>query len=295
MLFGRTILFLSGWAALASLPANAVAQAATNARPDPALRITLEGSYDGWRQAMATGDLAKWEEVTAFSRQIETRNRIVSQKLPFPQALFEDPLEAPALGGLIALGVLSTGETATSTYFGKANFGGDPGSLSDNLIVLHFLREEGKWRFDTLRVVKMGSDSNVLLQIRNSDFSFLRGAEFQPAAQLPPVDQPVQTPELIAEAWIDATGYEVTLFVNGHRTGTFSDVKITELVMGGLKKGGNSVLIRTRRLDKATGDPAVEIAIYGAAEPGKPAKRYYHYNPGSEVKAEVKEGFTVAD
>ena len=157
----------------AVLPGNAAAQ---GAQPDNTIRVSLESAYEAWRGAMAASDLPKWESTTAFSRQIETRNQIVSQKLPFPQALFDDPVEAPTLGGLIALGVLSTGDTATSTYFGKANFGNEPGvEITDNLLVLHFLREDGRWKFDNLRLVKLGNDTEILLQIRNSDFSFLKG------------------------------------------------------------------------------------------------------------------------
>jgi len=267
---------------------------AQKAQPDNSIRVTLESAYEAWRAATASGDLAQWEEATAFTRQIETRNRIVSQKLPFPQALFDDPVEAPSLGGLIALGVLSTGETATSTYFGRANFGSDPAvAVSDNLIVLHFLREEGRWKFDSLRLVKIGNDGEVLLQIRNADFSFLQGDEFQPAPQLPPVVQAVETPQMVAEAWIDATGYEVTLTVNGHPCGTFRNVKTSELVMGGVKRGQNTVKIESRLLEgTAGGAPKVEVAIYASENPDGQAQRVYHFRPGTTVAPVVTEYFT---
>lgn len=264
------------------------------AQSDNSIRVTLESAYEAWRRSMAAGDLAQWEETTAFSRQIETRNRIVSQKLPFPRALFDDPVESPALGGLIPLGVLSTGDTATSTYFGKANFGDEPGvAISDNLLVLHFLREEGRWKFDNLRVVKIGNDGEILLQIRNSDFSFLAGDEFQPAAFLPPVPQPVETPAYVAEAWVDATGYEVKVTVNGHLTGTFSNVKATELVMGGVRRGQNQIRIETRLLEDGGrgGASKVEVAIYAAEDPAGQAQRIYHYRPGGNVAALVNETF----
>lgn len=265
------------------------------AKPDNTIRVSLESAYDAWRSSMAAGDLKTWEATTAFSRQIETRNRIVSQKQPFPQALFDDPVEAPSLGGLIPLGVLSTGETATSTYFGKANFGDEPGvAVSDNLLVLHFLNEEGRWKFDNLRVVKIGNDGEILLQIRNSDFSFLKGEEFQPAPYLPPVPQPVGVPELLAEAWIDATGYEVKLTVNGHLTGTFKNIKASELVMGGIRKGENQVRIETKRIDGAPSGatPKVEVALYASEDPAGKANRVYHFKPGASIAPVVTESFT---
>jgi hypothetical protein len=290
--------FLAAFFLAAAVSPTVRAQAvapATSARPDNSIRVTLESAYDAWRTAMDTGDLALWEQVTAFSRQVETRNRIVSQKQPFPRALFEDPVASPLLAGLIPLGVLSTGDTATSTYFGKANFGDEPGvAVSDNLLVLHFLREEGKWKFDNLRIVKIGNDGEILLQIRNSDFSFLRGEEFQPAPSLPPVPQPVEAPRYVAEAWIDATGHEVRITVNGHPTGTFRNVKVTELVMGGVRRGGNTIRIETRLLPGSGGGaPKVEVAIYAAEDPAGQAQRVYHFKPGAVVPPLVNETFSA--
>jgi len=287
--------------AAAALPfphqAGAQTEKREGAQPDNQIRVSLESAYEAWRRAMDTGDLASWEQTTAFSRQIEIRNRIVSQKQNFPQALFDDPVAAPLLGGLIALGVLSTGDTATSTYFGKANFGDEPGmAISDNLLVLHFLREEGKWKFDNLRIVKIGNDGEILLQIRNSDFSFLRGDEFQPAPFLPPLPQPVVAPAFVAEAWIDATGHEVKITVNGHLTGTFRNVKTSELVIGGAKRGGNQIRIETKALGEANpgaATPRVEVAIYAAADPTGEAERVYHFKPGAAVPRGVTESFVV--
>lgn len=265
------------------------------AKPDPAIRATLENTYNAWRSAMSAKDLARWEKSTSLSRQIDIRNRIVSQKLPFPKALFDDPIGAPSLGGLFALGVLNTGETATSTYFGKANFGEAQGTaVADNMIVLHFLKEEGTWRFDTLRVVKMGADSEILLKIRNRDFSFLQSPEFQPAPQLPPVPQPVETPDFVAEAWIDSSGYELTLTVNGVKAGPFPNMKGAELLIGGLKKGQNRVTITTRALPEAQAAVRrVEVALYAANDPSGQASRVYHFLPGAEIPATISDTFVL--
>ncbi|MDF1657072.1 MAG: hypothetical protein P1U58_05635 [Verrucomicrobiales bacterium] len=270
-------------------------KAQSTAQPDPALRPTLESVFNSWSLAIMSDNLEQWEASTAYSRQIEIRNRIVSQRLPFPQALFEDPIGSPRLEGLIGLGVISTGVTATSTYFGKANFGTANGvAVTDNLLVLHFLKEEGSWKFDNLRIVKIGNDAELLLQIRNGDFSFLNGIEFQPSPKLPPVPQPVSTPEYIAEVWVDATGYEVTVEVNGHPSGSFSNLKTTELVMGGVRPGRNTIRLTTKLLDNPAGaTPKVEIAIYAARDPAVQANRVFHYRPGAEVQPELLQEFNV--
>lgn len=243
---------------------------------------------------MAEGNLEKWEAATAYSRQIETRNRMVSQRLPFPGALFDSPIESPSLGGLIPLGVLSTGTTATSSYFGKIKFGEVEGAAArDNILVLHFLKEEDRWTFDNLRVVRIDNDSEVLLQIRNGDFSFLQGEEFQPAGQLPPVPQPVAMPEYVAEAWIDSSGCETTVTVNGHLTGKFPNVKTAELVIGGLRAGQNRITLEIRRLPDSNVPAEIEVAIYATKDPDAQAKRVFHYNPGSDFGELVEQTFVV--
>ncbi|MEM7699955.1 MAG: hypothetical protein AAF236_16290, partial [Verrucomicrobiota bacterium] len=271
--------------------------AASGARPDPSLRVGLESIYNAWRQATLTANVAEWERWTAYSRQVETRNRIVSQRLPFPQAFFEDPIAPPPLGGLISLGVLTTGQTATSTYFGKANFGGaEDGFIPDNILVLHFLNEDGLWKFDTLRVVKLGNDADLLLQIQNADFSFLRGEEFQPAAKLPPVAQPVNPPEFLAEAWIDSTGYETAIKVNGHPTGTFSNIKTSELIIGGLRRGQNTIEITIKSIELAPQDSAArrfELAVYAAKDASSEANRVFHLPAGTTITPVMTHQFVV--
>ncbi len=120
--------------------------------------------------------------------------------------------------------------------------------------------------------------------------------EFQPAPQLPPIPQPVNMPEFIAEVWVDATGYEVTVEVNGHPSGTFTNIRTSELVMGGVRPGQNAIRLTTKLLENAEGaSPKVEVAIYAAKDPTLQADRVYHYRPGSAVQPQVTENFTVGE
>jgi len=265
------------------------------AQPDPALRRSLEGLYESWRSALAKKDLAAWEQVTALSRQIQIRNRIVSEKAPFPRAFFDDPIQAPSLGGLVALGCFNRGETATSVYFGKADFGlgVDPSQITDNLLVLAFMKDDGIWKFDKLRIVKIGNDGEILLKIRNQDFSFLKGIEFQPPLSVPPIPQPVNQPDYIAELWITSIGYEVEIIVNGNLSATIINASSKELVIGGVQRGKNSIEIKTKPLTeiKGNGTPKVEVAIYAQIKKGN-IKRVYHYRPEEDIEAIVKADFS---
>ena len=96
MQFPRFLTLAAAVILLFSDSAKAQTENMPAAQPDNSIRVSLESAYEAWRRAMDGGDLGLWEQTTAFSRQIETRNRIVSQKLIFPQALFEDPVAAPS-------------------------------------------------------------------------------------------------------------------------------------------------------------------------------------------------------
>lgn len=254
----------------------------------PGMQRQFGGLYTAWRDAMDKKDFEAWKQVTAQSRQGEIRNRIVSQRLSYPQALFDSPISAPALEGLLHVGTLVRGDTASSVYFGKADFGiSDPTAVRDNFIVLRFVREFDVWKYDNLRVVKFGDDAEVLLKIRNNDLSFLQSPEFLPDAEVPPIPGPVQAPEYLAEVWITAIGYEVTITVNARHTSVLANDQGRELIIGGLDKGSNRVAVEVKEIPFEGGTPRhLEIGIYGAKQAADKAERYYHFRSSPESPPE---------
>ena len=281
---------------LAWLTMSATAQEAAPAVSTPAMQRQFEGLYSAWRDAMEKQDLKAWEQVTAQARQMRVRNEIVSQRLRFPDALFLSPVRAPELRGLSWVDTLVRGDTASSVYFGKADFGlGEPSEIRDNFVVLRFLREFGVWKFDNLRVVKFGDDSEMIAKIRNQDRSYLDAPEFQPDAKPPKLMGQVNAPDFIAEIWVTAAGYEATVTVNGQHETQISNDSGRELVLGGLVKGLNRIKVEVKPAALEAGVPRhLEIGIYGAAKPEDEAKRFYHYRATSETEAASFEAsFTV--
>lgn len=254
----------------------------------PGMQRQLEGLYQSWRDAMDRDDFQAWQQVTAQARQGEIRNQIVSQRLPYPEALFEIPMQAPKLEGLTHVDTLTRGDTASSVYFGLADFGiSEVAEVRENFIVLRFIREFGVWKFDNLRVVKFGDDPSVLLKLRNGDNSFLEAPEFQPAPVPPPVPGPVNAPDYIAELWITAVGYEAKLSVNAQHHAAIANDSGRELINGGLVNGANRLSVTVKEIPVDVGTPRhLEIAIYGAQRPEDEAKRFFHFRsiPGEEVK-----------
>lgn len=257
------------------------------------MRAELESAYYDWRNAMINGDLKAWEKATALYRRMETRNRIISERHPFPEALFDSPMDPPSLVNLISLGVYTRRESASSIYFGKADFGiSDPSEIKDTFLVLRFLKEEGAWRFDNSRIVRIGANAEILHQIANQDLSFLVGDEFQPLGFIPQIPQPVGTPELMGEIWITAIGFQVEIWVNGNRVGKVENNMGRELVMGGIRKQMNQITLRTKKIPCDNHTPRFEVGIYAAKEQGEPAERVFHYGPVEVAEPEIQTGFT---
>ncbi len=277
---------------------KATAQELPPAQPAPELRPTLELIYDTWQRALNEKDLATWQQVTARSRQMETQNRIVSQQLPFPETLLNDPIAAPSLGGLTALGTFSTGQSASSVYYGRVNFGESAaGEVPNNVIVLQFLKDVGVWKFDTLRLVKFGPDGDLLGQLRSGDLSFLSGPEFQPSRQLPKISPAVTRPAYVAEAWVGANNAQVTISVNGNPASEFANARSSELLLGGVRRGTNRLTIQTKAnlaASNDTGNEIVEIGIYAAPNAQSPAERvFYEKIPATASPQSFERAFVV--
>lgn len=263
------------------LPGNSPAADPAN-KASPELQTTLETAYHAWRQAMITKDYNALQSASAVYRQMETRNRIISQRLRYPEALFEIPVQAPTLSQLTLLNIFAKGDTANAIYYGKADFGltGNQ-EVRDNFIVLKYIRESGLWKFDNLRIIKFGNDPDLLLKIRNADFSFLQDPAFQPTGVAPLVAKPVKAPAYLAELWIAANGFDVTVNINNgnHKSRLINDDG-RDLIIGGLMKGQNTIsLLISPVATKSTLPKRLEIGIYAAEDAGKPAKRVFHYSP----------------
>lgn len=251
-------------------------------QPSPELQPALEAAYYVWRNAMIQKDFQAWQGATASSRQMETRNRIVSQRLRYPAALFAIPVQAPELPQLVLLNIFANGDTANAIYFGKPDFGlGADETISDNFLVLKFIREAGQWKFDNLRIIKFGNDPDILLKIRNQDFSFLQNPTFQPTGVAPPVPKAVDPPAYLAELWIAANGFDVTVNINNgkHRSQIKNDDG-RDLVIGGLVKGQNTISLLIKPVPTESALPKrLEVGVYATEGADQPAKRVFHYAP----------------
>jgi hypothetical protein len=264
------------------MPAAALAQAPAAADTGKALVAT----YSAWRNAMVRKDYPAWQRTTAQHRQVETRNRIVSEKRPFPGAVFDVPAPPPALDGLKMIHLSQKGPTAKAAFFGKINFGigGEP---TDNVLVLSFV-SNGGWRYDRADFVNLAALPEVRKELAAGNLNYVSETpDFQASGTVPPTPQPVNAAKYIAKVYVFSPGREVQVQVNQISRHRFTNAKDAEIVLGGAKDGANPVAYTVKGIEGGTGKEALAIRVYLMSEiPGtQPIKAFeYQVQEGEPVK-----------
>lgn len=271
---------------------------ATAAPAEEILRQQLERTYGAWRESLIRRDFNAWQNVTASHRRIEVRNRIVSERRQFPAALFELPAPPPPLAGLRFLQVRENGPTAKAAYFGRVDFGvgGEP---TDNLFVLSFVAERGRWLYDRAEFVSLAALPEVRAELAAGDLSFLEdNPEAQPDGRLPLTPPAVAPPRHIAKVYVFSPGREVGVQINNVSRHHFLNAREAEIIMGGAREGRNELQFAIRPMEGGTGREALTIRVYllSQLEGIQPIKIYeYLALEGEEVQAAGNGHFDVTD
>jgi hypothetical protein len=281
-------------APLLFLPVAFALVCATDLRgEDDALRHELERAFAGWRSAIATRNLAAWKDNTATFRQAETRNMIVSQKQPFPQALFDFPLRAPETGTLRFMKAEARGPTAHAFYFGKVDVGiPEAGEIPDNLLLLKFVNESGRWKFDNLRLVNLATAPDVRASLKNGGSAeLLNSPEFEPAGLVPPTPKLCGAPDYVAALQVASLGYATVPRVNGFALPRVADAAEQHIIIGGLRNGENTLTLEIKPTPVAEGSARhLEVsAVVLTGNEAKPVIRVFNWRPPGETAPEFSE------
>jgi len=253
---------------------------------DSALRLNLDRAYQQWRSAILAQDAKAWAGSITMYRQVVTRNQIVSQRQPFPQAVFAVPLDPPDTVGLRLLESQAVGETAHLLYFGKVNLGGDSSQIPEGVLMLKFFKERGTWKFDSSKVLKLMDQPEIIAQVKaGGPLAFLDYPEFTPPGKAPTVPPLCEVPENVAGCTLQSFGYGTRMRINGFDYPLMQDQAEKIFVIGGLKNGANDVLLTVKPTDVPAGEERLLqldfFVLTGKA--GKPPVRVFHY----ETKADT--------
>lgn len=260
------------------------------------LRQPLETAYGAWRDAIIRRNAPAWQRATAEHRRVEVRNRIISEKLPFPAAIFALPAPPPALQGLTFLEAKQNGATAKSAYFGKIDFG-IGGAPSENLLVLSFIRGNGGWLYDRADFVNLAALPAVRNELAAGNLNYLKETpEAQPSGIVPPTPIAARSAKYIAKVYVFCPGREVQVQINKISRHRFANAKEAEVVIGGAVDGPNEVQFSVKPLEGGTGKEVMTIRVYLMSEVEKamPIKIFeYQLAEGGTPKPFGVETFNV--
>lgn len=245
---------------------------------------------------MIRRDASVWQRVTAEHRRIDVRNRIVSEKLPFPASVFDLPAPPPSIQGLKFLEAKQNGPTAKAAYFGKIDFalGAEP---TENLFVLSFIKGSAGWLYDRADVVSLASLPAVRKELVAGNLKYLKETpEAQPDGQVPPTPISAPLAKYIAKVYVFCPGREVQVQVNKISHHRFANAKEAEIVIGGAVDGSNEVQYSVKKLEGGTGKEVMTIRVYlmPEVENQKPIKSFeYQIEAGQTPKPFGSGSFSV--
>ncbi len=269
---------------------------ASGADVDAALRPKLEQTYEIWRKAMTERDARTWGAVTAASRKMSIRNRLISEKRAFPAAMFRLPAAPPTIKGLRAVQVKQSGPTAKAVYFGKIDFGVG-GKPSDNLLVVSFVNEAGRWKYDTADFVNLSALPDVRRELQSGNDRYVKETKaFLPDGKVPPTPPACPAVKYIAKVYVFCPGRDVRVQINKISRHHFINAKEAEVVLGGARDGLNEVQFAIKRAGEGKGNEAMTIRVYlmSEVEGVKPIKAFeYLVKEGESPKNFGTKNFTV--
>ena len=250
---------------------------------EPGLQGKLERVYLDWRGAIMAKSMDTWTRSTAIYRQMTARNLIISQKLRYPDAIFDLPMQPPDILPLKLIEVEAVGPTAHLVYFGRVNLGLDIESkdLPESLLLLKFYQEPAGWKFDTSRLIQLADAPEIKKQLQGDKLEFLKEPAFTPSGTVPATPKPCRAPDYVAALRIEAMGYEVEATMNGVDYPMVRDDAVQQLIIGGLVRGDNSIKLHIKALPIPDGEERVlevQVVII-TGEEKKPINRVFRWSP----------------
>lgn len=229
-----------------------------------ALRATLEKVYGDWRSAMIRSDAKAWAASITRYRQTVIRNAIVSERKPFPDAVFAAQVVPPLIAGLKLLEVQAVGTTAHLLYFGKVDMGQDREMLREHLLKLKFGLDETGWKYDSSRITSLDRTPDIRRKLLAGEApDFLDEPEFTPPGQLPPIPQLCRVPDHKGGYKLESIGYRTSVSMSGYDYDYVEDGFDQQVITGGLLNGKNEITLKITPIERAKEQKAsIELRVY---------------------------------
>ncbi len=240
-----------------------------------------ERLYNSWRLSMSRRDEVAWRKVTPRSRQQRVLNLVRSMNGTLSHDFFgEEAKQLPMLEQFRYIGAIAGANRRTMNlvYLGRLQVA--EGKSQPVAYVLYLVDESGRggWTFDKSRFISLEHTPKYTTRLSKRDLSLLREVElFHPYKALPPVTASVGTPQLIAKVFADTPGRVVDIKINGVSTHEFYNERRADVILGGLKKGENTVSYTIANVDGAPRNTfAIGLFVMPTRAGQKPAVVFEH-------------------
>ncbi len=230
---------------------------------------------------MQRRDEQAWQKVTPRSRQQKVRNLVRSMKGKMSEDFFgEEAKSLPMLENFRYIGAIAGAQQRSMNliYLGRLLVGED--ESQPVAYVLYFVDETGKgmWTFDQSRFISLQHLPDYATRLSKKDVTVLREVElFHPYASVPKVPALVGDPDLLGKVFLDIPGRAVTMKINGVSTHEFHDERRADVILGGLRRGQNTIEYTVSDTDGAPRDSfAIGLFVMPEKEGDQPAVVFEH-------------------
>ena len=260
------------------------------------LQKDLARTYIIWQKAMVNKDVRGWESIVSSERKKEVKNKIYSEKFKYPAQIFNTPVPPPSTRDLKMLQAKASGTDAKAVFFGKVNFdvGGEP---EQNLLVVSYQKEGGRWRFVKAEYVNLTNLPDIRKQIQNKDYSYLSHADFQPLPYQRKSYIELKSPvSIITKLYAYCPGREVKASYNKRSNHLFQNEQEAEIAIGGSKSGLNEISMSIKSLPGGQKNEPITVRVYlfSQVEGVQPIKAYeYLVKEGGKVDGIVSKTFEI--
>lgn len=202
---------------------------------DP-LRAKLDASYIAFTDALQAKDDLKLKNSLSSYSYMNMKNQIASSGGKFPDYIYQmAPMMTMDLKKLKFLKASENGPTANSVYYGKGPMG------DEAFIIIKYLKENNQWKFEG---VEEKGNETLIKKMKAKDMSFLNTKEFQPNGIMPATPKEVTAGDYKAMVDIMSYGYKSAIMINGAEQKGSDGGSSSSMVMGGIKKGMNTIEIK---------------------------------------------------
>lgn len=211
--------------------------------------------YEDFTAAIVSRDTIQFSDVLTTAAYIKLRNEAISIGMNFPSEVFDAFTSSMLeLNQLKYLNYKRDGATINAHYMYSTN------NVPQNIVTLWMEEDKGKLK---LREIRTRDAKDFITNLSRKDYSFLDLIEFTPTGEVEEVPQMITKIDYAAKYDIFGYGYDIDITINGFKHRGVKSSTTSGIVIGGIKKGENTIEFSLLQTDfNEQENPVIGIRAY---------------------------------